>query len=105
MAEPVEGGALLARHFPGRAGDAFEAMRIGPTPASRDDGVRLILSGRKTLTGSRPWEWDGARAWFLRETGAHYAAQSAAAGRPFGPETPVIFERFRVALPLQRPSE
>jgi len=140
---------VIARHFPDRANDAFDAMRIGGTPASRDAGAALILVGRKTLTSSPVWEWagtrppftgalsvlydgqdrprailettdvfrqpfgatteahardygegDGTLAWFQREMGAYYAAMSAEAGHPFGPETEMVFERLRVALRL-----
>ncbi len=32
-------------------------MTIGGTPASMDEGARLILEGQKTVTSSAAWEW------------------------------------------------
>lgn len=48
---------ILQRHFPDRRADHFQPMSIGVTPAHKDEGARLILEGRKTLTSSPAWEW------------------------------------------------
>lgn len=53
----VQSKAILQRHFPDREADYFEPMTIGGTPADRDEGARLVLEGKKTLTSSAVWEW------------------------------------------------
>jgi len=53
----VHSRAILLRHFPDREADYFEPMTVGGTPASMDEGARLILEQQKTITSSATWEW------------------------------------------------
>jgi uncharacterized protein YhfF len=48
---------IIADIMPGREDRCFESMSIGSTPASADEGVRVIIDGIKTATSSPLWDF------------------------------------------------
>ncbi|RVL95607.1 ASCH domain-containing protein [Sinorhizobium meliloti] len=48
---------IIADVMPGREDQSFGPMSIGSTPASADEGVRVIIEGIKTATSSPLWDF------------------------------------------------
>jgi hypothetical protein len=85
---PEDAGGLLSRHFADRRGDWYAPIKIGATPASANEGARLILDGIKTATSSAPWEigevppFPGALSVLLDGEGRPRAVVETVAVRP-----------------------
>jgi uncharacterized protein YhfF len=61
----AEPRSVLETIFPSEEARYFSPMSIGSAPEHADDGVRLILSGVKTLTSSPFWDYPDGKIPFV----------------------------------------